>query len=189
MITLTEGALTFSFPASWAVCKYDDTAFYQRSVIRTGAGLAAVDFALSAGGLPRRLVLIEAKDFRDHAVANRYRLHSGELATEVARKALHTLGALAAGTLSQPAELRLLLSAIAPAAEVVQVVLVLEEDALPSISAAGHLSTANKIVLDSRLKLRGKLADDLKRKLRPLGFQTTLYDSGSVPVRAGWTVQ
>lgn len=189
MNTLTEGALTFSFPASWVVCKYDDTAFYQRSIVSTGAGLAAVDFAFSAGGPARRLVLIEVKDFRDHAVENRYRLRSGELATEVVRKALHTLGALTVGALGQPAELRPLLAAIAPAAAAVQVVLLLEEDALPIVSTSGHFSTKTKILLDSRLKLRDALADDLKRKLKPLGVQTALYDSGSVPAHAGWTVR
>ena len=189
MITLTEGALTFSFPVTWAVSKYDGTEFYRRPITRTGADLAAVDFAVVPSGPDRELLLIEVKDFRDHEVANRYRLRSGELAVEIARKALHTLAALAVAPLTNPVELRPLLAAVAPVPDAIRVVLLMEEDALPVVSRTGQLSTANKIVLDSRLKLRDALADDLMRKLKPLGIKTAVYDAATVPVRAGWSVR
>ncbi len=189
MTTLTEGALTFSFLATWAVIKYDDTAFYRRLITRTGADLAAVDFAVAPGGSNRELLLIEVKDFRDHAVANRDRLRSGELAVEVARKALHTLAALAVAPLTNPLELRPLLAAVAPAAGAVRVVLLLEEDALPTSSRPGQRSTKGKLILDSRLKERDALADDLMRKLKPLGIKTAVYEAATVPVRAGWSVR
>jgi hypothetical protein len=167
--------------------KYDDCQYYRGPVIRTGAGLAAVDFVAAPLAEPATLLLIEVKDFRNHAVENRVRLTSGELAKEVVKKALDTLGALHAGLRANQPDMRGLMRALQPYPERVHVVLLLEDDEPPQPSTSGHLSSLNKWKLATYSKLRGEILDLIKGKLKPFRITAALYHCADVPVRAGWT--
>jgi len=186
MQTFDEGNIRFAFPAVWSVLKYDDSLFYRGPVSRTGAGLAAVDFVVAQPGTSAALVLLEVKDFRGYATANRSRLASGDLATEVAKKALDTFGALHAGLRANQREVRDLASALMPYAALVHVVLLLEEDELPRVGASGHLSTANKWKRATAVKLRGEALDLLQGKLKPFRITAALHNCADVPAGAGW---
>ena len=187
MQTFNEGTIQFAFPAAWYVLKYDDCRYYRGPVARTGAGLAAVDF-IAVLPMPRpALLLLEVKDFRGHSTENRDRLTSGDLATEIVKKALDTFGALHAGLRANHAELRVLASALLPYPVQVYIVLLLEEDTPPQSGASGHLSTTNKWKLDTYLKRRGDLLASLAGKLKPFRMTPALYSSTDVPANAGWT--
>ena len=185
MQAFEEGRLQLYFPASWAVLKYDDGRYYRGTLGRTGATLAAVDF-VAVPPAAATLLLLEVKDFRDHEVANRPRLAKGELAAEVATKALHTLGALCAGVRAHHPELRPLAAAVQPLAETIQVVLLLEQDAPPPPGVAGHLSTRAKLRRETYLEYQGKLLTDLRAKLRPFRMQAAVYTCATVPASLGW---
>lgn len=187
MQTFDEGRLRFSFPDAWFILKYDDCQYYRGPVSRTGAGLAAVDFVAAPSVNHSRLLLLEVKDFRGHAVENRTRLASGDLATEVVKKALDTLGALHAGLRVNHSELRGLAPALQPYPEQVHVVLLLEEDQPPRVGASGHMSAANKWKLATYVKLRGEVLDLLKGKLKPFGITPALYSCADIPPNTGWT--
>ena len=184
MQTVDEGRIRFAFPLAWTVLKYDDGRYYRGPVTRAGAGLAAVDFVVAA---PDFFLLLEVKDFRGHAVENRARLTSGDLALEVVKKALDTFGALHIGLRANHAELRSLAPALQPYPMHVQVVLLLEEDLPPQAGAAGHLSMRNKLKLDAQLRLRGDILVSLKGKLKPFRMTPAVYSCADVPASAGWT--
>lgn len=186
MQTFEEGRLQLQFPADWAVLKYDDGRYYRGTIGRTGAALAAVDFVAVPPAAVPYLLLLEVKDFRNHEVANRPRLAKGELATEVATKAFHTLGALCAGVRAKQAELRLLAAGVQPLPETVQVVLLLEQDEPPLAGMAGHLSTRAKLKRDTYLEYQGKLLTDLHTKLKPFRLQVAVYTCATVPASLGW---
>ena len=187
MQTFEEGRLQLQFPASWAVLKYDDGRYYRGTIGRTGATLAAMDFVAVLPASAASLLLLEVKDFRDHEVANRPRLAKGELATEIATKAFHTLGALGAGVRANHAELRLLAAGVQPLPETVQVVLLLEQDAPPQAGVTGHLSTRAKLKQETYLEYQGKLLTDLQTKLKPFRMQVAVYTCATVPASLGWT--
>ena len=185
MQTCEEGRLELRFPAGWAVLKYDDGRYYRGTIGRTGAMLAAMDFVAVPAAPTPYLLLLEVKDFRDHEVANRPRLAKGELATEVATKAFHTLGALCAGVRANQPELRALAVGVQPLPETIQVVLLLEQDKPPA-GAAGHLSTRAKLKRETYLEYQGKLLTDLHTKLRPFRMQVAVYACATVPAGLGW---
>ncbi len=186
MQTFEEGRLQLHFPAGWAVLKYDDGRYYRGTIGRTGATLAAMDFVAVPSAAAPYLLLLEVKDFRDHEVANRPRLAKGELATEVATKAFHTLGALGAGVRANHPELRALTAGVQPLPETIQVVLLLEQDEPPPVGAAGHLSTRAKLKRETYLEYKGKLLTDLHTKLRPFRMQVAVYACATVPAGLGW---
>jgi hypothetical protein len=90
---IDEGRLRFTFPNGWRVIQYDTTAFY-RTKIPSDVGMAAVDFIASPNPDFTTIILIEVKDFRNHAVESRKRQTSGELVTEVIKKAIDTIAGL-----------------------------------------------------------------------------------------------
>ena len=187
MITHEEGRLRFDFPETWTVLKYDDSPYYRRSIIRSGAGLAAVDFVAAPPARGSTLVLLEVKDFREHALENRTRLTSGELAVEVITKALDTFGALHTGLRANQPDLRPLAPVLQPYPNQVQVVLLLEEDPPPQAGVSGHMSTASKLKLDAHWKRRGDVLATLQSRLLPFRMTAALYSCAEVPARAGWT--
>ncbi len=87
MPTINEGNLSFVFPDTWRVCKYDDTNYY-RSKLPNELQLAAVDFVITTNPRFNKLILIEVKDFRGYAVENNKRQSSGELVNEVIKKSI-----------------------------------------------------------------------------------------------------
>ena len=181
-----EGAIQFGFPDDWLLLKYDDSRFYRGPVVRLGADRAAVDFV--AAHIPTsRLLLLEVKDFRQHATGNRPRLLSGDLAAEVVRKVWDTLGALYAGCRAQKyAELQPFAAALAPFPLQLHAVLLLEEDPLPLAGPGGHLSTTQKLLRDNAQKRRGDLLDKLQSRLKAFRISAFVYDCASVPARDGW---
>ena len=186
MQTFNEGRLRFQFPASWPeVLKYDDGRYYRGTIGRTGAELAAMDFV--AAPTTSSLLLLEVKDFRDHEVANRPRLTKGELAAEIMTKAFATLGALYVGSRANHAELRPLAAAVQPWPDTLRVVLLLEKDVPPRPGVAGHLSTRDKLKLESYLELENKLLADLQQKFAPFRIQAAVYSCATVPAREHWT--
>lgn len=182
MQAFEEGALRFWFPESWLVLKYDDCQYYRGPVVRTGTDRAAVDF-VAALRQPSALLLLEVKDFRGHAVENRPRLLSGELAVEVVRKSLDTVGALALAPRSRYQELWPFAALLAPATEV-QVVLLLEEDANPRLN--DQRETRQKLKVDAQLKLRGDVAQLLKSRLAPFRITSFVHSCATIPARFGW---
>jgi hypothetical protein len=189
MQTFDEGNLRFTFPAAWVVLKYDDCLYYRGPVIRTGAGLAAVDFVAAPAADPASLLLIEVKDFRGHATANRPRMASGALATEIARKALDTLGALHAGLRVSHQDVRGLAHVLQPYPAHIQIVLLLEEDAPPQAGPSGYLSTSQKFRLATHTKLRGEILDLLQSKLKPFRLSASLYNCAELPASANWQAE
>lgn len=187
MQTFDEGRIRLAFPAQWYVLKYDDCQYYRGPVTRTGAGLAAVDFVAALPGNEPALLLLEVKDFRGYAVENRPRLASGDLATEVVKKALDTFGALHAGMRANHADVRGLDPALQPRPLPVRVLLLLEEDPPPRPAVSGHLSTANKFKAATYQKLRGEILDLLQGKLKPFRMNAGLYCCANVTASAGWT--
>ena len=187
MQVFDEGRIRFAFPAAWAVLKYDDSQYYRGPVTRIGAGLAAVDF-VAARPQPLALLLLEVKDFRQHSVENRPRLHSGELATEAATKALDTLGMLHIGMRMASAEIRAIAATLNHAVDVpTHFVLLLEDDLPPQIGPSGYLSTGAKFKRDNYSRLRGDMLILLKNRLRPFRITAELYSCAEVPSREGWT--
>lgn len=187
MQIVEEGRIRFAFPAAWFVLKYDDCQYYRGPVSRTGAGLAAVDFVVAPLTRPASLILLEVKDFRGYAVENRARLTSGDLVTEVIKKAFDTLGALHSGLHANNAEVRGLAAVLQPYPEQVQVVLLLEEDPPPQVGASGHLSTRDAFKRDTHVRLRGDVLASLKQKLRPFRLTPAVHSCADVPAGAGWT--
>lgn len=88
MTEIQVDSLTFTFPCSWKVSKYDEWAFYrnQFSKMRFGISIKAVDLVAIDDEM---IWLIEAKDYRSHR-----RTKSIDLADEVAQKVFCTLAAI-----------------------------------------------------------------------------------------------
>jgi hypothetical protein len=178
MPTITEGRLTFEFPASWVALKYDDPAgFYKQLIDKNFKDIKAVDI-VAADVATGRLLLLEVKDFRGYAAANRKRITSGELAEEVGQKFLHTLSGLYLGLRLRHPLLVPLHGYVLPPPERLDVVLLLEEDAVG----------VSKIKQQNSQTNRQNLLTKLKTKFKPLGIKVHLYDLTTVPARAGWTV-
>ncbi|MCT7975502.1 hypothetical protein [Laspinema olomoucense] len=86
MMDIQVDSLTFSFPDSWEVSKYDEWAFYRNQFSRMLSGIKAVDLIAIEGPV---IWLIEAKDYRQQS-----RTKTLDLAEEVADKVLCTLAAM-----------------------------------------------------------------------------------------------
>ncbi|VXD20316.1 conserved hypothetical protein [Planktothrix serta PCC 8927] len=86
MVTVTVDSLTFDFPDSWSVTKYDDWAFYQNQFSKMWDGIKAVDLLAIENQVTW---LIEVKDYRQHP-----RTKTIDLADEVAKKVFSTLAAM-----------------------------------------------------------------------------------------------
>lgn len=78
--------LTFTFPASWKISKYDDWAFYRKQFSKMWNGIKAVDLLAIENQVTW---FIEVKDYR------RSRRTKGlDLVDEVAQKVLYTVAAM-----------------------------------------------------------------------------------------------
>jgi hypothetical protein len=85
--TLLVDGLTFEFPDSWILGRYDQWSFYRNRFSRIGNGLKALD--LLAVSPSRVAWLVEVKDYRVHQ-----RTKPSNLAEEVSQKVLDTLAAI-----------------------------------------------------------------------------------------------
>ena len=79
-------SLTFHFPNSWQVCKYDEWAFYRNQFSKMRDEIKAVDLIAIENGV---VWLIEAKDYSQHR-----RKKKIAIADEVAEKVFCTLAAM-----------------------------------------------------------------------------------------------
>lgn len=89
----------FEFGDEWTVAfKYDDSSFYQREATKLQGLIDGVPHSTKAVDLIglhqiSGMLLLEAKDFRGHRIANKPRIE-GEVSVEVAVKARETIAAL-----------------------------------------------------------------------------------------------
>ncbi len=126
-----EGRLEFEMEVAASV-KWDDSASHSKHFVEL-QNTKAVDIAVLLDD--QTVVLIEAKDFRGHRVANKARKTTGELGVEVAGKARDSLAGLtwAARRALDPSPVSHAIDTIAGSAHTrshpkLQVVLWMEED-------------------------------------------------------------
>ena len=124
----------FEFGDRWTVAfKYDDTGFHQKGATKLQGvidGISHSTKAVDVVGLHEvsGLLLLEAKDFRGHRIANKPRIE-GEVSVEVAVKARDTVAALVGAARKPVTEFRSLkLAAALAQGKDVAVVLWLEDD-------------------------------------------------------------
>ncbi|MDR5818391.1 hypothetical protein QCE62_32740 [Caballeronia sp. LZ033] len=87
MPTLNVDGLTFTFPQTWQVSKYDEWSFYRLSFARQGEGIKAIDvLAITETNVA---FFIEVKDYR-HPDTEK----PSHLPEAIASKVLHTLAAM-----------------------------------------------------------------------------------------------
>lgn len=86
MTDIQVDGLTFTFPASWKACKYDEWAFYRNQFSKMWPGIKAVDLIAIDGQV---VWFIEVKDYRQQS-----RTKTIDLAEEVAKKVFCTLAAI-----------------------------------------------------------------------------------------------
>lgn len=191
----TEGAgpnqLELTFPDGWAVVKYDAPGahFYAQCVKTLGADLTAVDF-VAATADHSRLWLIEVKDVRGHAAANRKRLTSGALGVEVTTNFMDTVAGLFAGLHGQQPGLQGLATAFRNPAVEVHTALLVAADPLPDRNRPKQLPPGEQKRLAAELVWRGDLLRWLKSQLKkPFRFQVHLLDHYAVDARFGWSVR
>ncbi|MEQ1749797.1 MAG: hypothetical protein ABL974_10270 [Prosthecobacter sp.] len=147
----------FEFGDQWsAAFKYDDTTFYRKEAIRLQGDIAGVPQstkAVDVVGLHdlSGLLLLEAKDFRGHRIANKPRIE-GEVAVEVAVKVRDTIAALVGASRKPVAEFpsEVLVTALQRGKEVT-VVLWLEDDTFRNADRAKAMLSALNGVLKSKL--------------------------------------
>lgn len=90
----------FTFSDRWkAAFKYDDTSFYRNGPEKLKGGLEGhpqATRAVDVVGLHDKagVLLLEAKDFRGHRIANKRRITDAEIVVEAALKARDTLAGL-----------------------------------------------------------------------------------------------
>ncbi|MBB4639259.1 hypothetical protein [Longimicrobium terrae] len=126
MPDITEGDLTFEFPAEWAVSKLDGWSFYRNQFTNVGGGTKSVDIVASEPQ-GRCLWLIEVKDFRQ-----RTREKVLPLAEEFALKVRDSLAVLAAARFNANDDDEKSFADKALRAHGLRIVLHLEQTARPS---------------------------------------------------------
>ncbi len=176
MTEFTEGDLLFRFSKGIAVCKYDDTKFYRRTMLRL-EGSKAVDFLIirPGSGRPGDIMFIEVKDLSGHESRNRERLLSGRLVSEVAQKVRDTISGIYAAQRWDIQELTPFARALFHNGNPprIQVVLFLEER-----KSASQL-----------FPYKRRLADQIQLlniKLRPFRAEGKIFNSKTLPSSYGW---
>jgi hypothetical protein len=143
LFKVIESRLEFRFDDSWLhMCKWDDSPAFQEGLKKLQTS-AAVDFVGLHGSEP---YFIEVKNFRDHRIANKRRLTSGELVAEVADKVRDSLAGLvwAMERRCQTPDLAALVRHVFAARSKCKVVLWLEEDPQPRPADRSMLAEAIK---------------------------------------------
>lgn len=147
----------FVFGDRWsAAFKYDDTKFYRKEAIRLQGDIDGVPQsakAVDVVGLHdlSGLLLLEAKDFRGHRIANKPRTE-GAVAVEVAVKVRDTIAALLGASRKPVDEFpsNALVTALQKGKEVT-VVLWLEDDTFRQTDRAKQMLSALNGVMKSKL--------------------------------------
>lgn len=169
MASITEGSLTFGFPAGWEVSKLDEWSFYRNQFQNVCNGTKAIDIlALEPGGACAWY--IEIKDYRRHP-----RKKTGDVADETACKVRDSLALLAAANVNANNDDEKARAGLALRSRKIRVVLHLEQTTKPSRLFPRKIDLAN-----TQQKLR-----QLLRAIDPhtLARETSLMDG------CGWTVQ
>ena len=169
MIKITEGNLTFSFPAGCQAIKYDKWPFYCNQFQPVASGSKAVDILCVEGDASW---LIEIKDYRQHPRTNPI-----DIADELAIKVRDTLAGLAAAAkaASDPDQRELAGKALATGKW--RVVLHLEQPATVSRLQSRPIDTATVMQ-----KLRSK-------KLKAIDADSVICDRNRIPDDIPWTVR
>lgn len=165
-MTLTEGALRFSFGASCTVERYESWAFY-RNQMQIITGTKAVDFVCING---RQTYLIEVKDYRFHP-----RTKPIPLIHEVALKVRDTLAGLAAARVNANVPREQQTAQTALNCRRWRVVLHLEQRLTRRKLRPTALSPAH-------------IQQKLRRILKAVGAQPKVVDRNSLPPGLCWTV-
>lgn len=147
----------FEFDDRWVTAfKYDDTAFYRKKAIQLQGEIGGIPHstkAVDVVGLHDQigLLLLEAKDFRGHRIANKPRLN-GEVAVEVAVKVRDTIAALVGASRAATNEFssNALVAALHQGRDVI-VVLWLEDDTFRDAGRAKQMLSTLNSVLKSKL--------------------------------------
>ena len=147
----------FEFGDPWTVAfKYDDTTFYRREASRLQGEIEDVPHSAKAVDVvairePGGLLLLEAKDFRGHRIANKPRI-TGEVAVEVAVKVRDTVAALV-GAARKPVDQfpSEVVSAALVRGREVTVVLWIEDDTFRNSNRVKQQLSALNGVLKSKL--------------------------------------
>lgn len=137
MTAITEGALTFTFPAGAQVCKYDEMSFYRQQFSRMGNGIKAMDLAFVD---EHTLWLIEVKDYRQHP-----RTKTIPLIDELAAKLRDTLAGLMSAKCTAQVMAEKVFAQSAVRTDQIRVVLHLEQAAPVGRIAPNKILTVAKI--------------------------------------------
>jgi len=173
MTIINEGRLRFQFPDGCRAIKYDDTSYY-RNQLEKAVNLKAVDIIVSTN--KQSISFIEIKDFRGHAIENKKRLKSGELACEVAEKFAHTLAGLVGAYRTEDSALfGLAVDCLKRNKRTMEVILFLQED---KIAVRLHPSK----------KRRTDQLDLLRRHLKPFGVAARIANLEDLPTGTLWSV-
>lgn len=167
MTVITEGALTFTFPARAQVYKYDEMSFYRNQFIKMADGIKAMDFVYLDGNT---LWLIEVKDYRVHR-----RTKSIELVDEIAAKLRNTLAGLWATKCNANDDTEKQFAALAVAAQNLRVVLHLEQPRAGSKLTPGKSRNAS-------------VAQKMKQKLKSVDAHPNVVDKDTLKREMNWTV-
>jgi len=166
MPVIDEKLLHFDFP-DWEVVQYDENGgFYRNSVAKYAQHVAGMDIVCRPPGA-RRLVLIEAKDFRTETDLKQ--TLNGSLREVVLRKTLSTLAGLFVAERAEDEKLRPL--AILTRQLPIEVVLFMVERAVPP--TLQYSPTALKLRKSTTLTGRNDLEQTLTAQLLEwgIGFQ------------------
>lgn len=167
MTAITEGRLTFTFPANAQVFKYDDMSFYRNQFIKMADGIKAMDLAYIDG---QTFWLIEVKDYRVHQ-----RTKSIDLVDEIASKLRNTLAGLWAAKCNANNQEEKQLATAAIDTRQIRVVLHLEET-----PQQGRLAPNRSLKTGLLLKM--------KQKLKSVDAHPCLVDQRSLKPAMNWTV-
>lgn len=176
MHEVTEDRLVFHFPDDWHVVKYDDKRSFASRRFKID-GTKKVDIlALSPDS---RLLVIEIKDFRHHAIENMHRLKpdgDDPLHIEVAKKVRDTMAVLVAAYRDGDEDLMPVCAHLFRARNRdVDVILFLEEDEPRARTARGFRDRSNVEL-------------GIQAQLKPYGFRCRVLRRRTMPADALWTV-
>jgi hypothetical protein len=148
----------FVFGDRWTVAfKYDDTHFHQEEATKLQGTIDSVFHSTKAVdviGLHKvsGLLLLEAKDFRGHRIANKQRIEKKEVSVEVAVKVRDTVAGLLGAARKPVTEFPSVeLAAALEQGKKVAVVLWLEDDTFHNVDRAKQTLSALNGVLKSKL--------------------------------------
>lgn len=167
MTVITEGALTFTFPAGAQVCKYDEMSFYRNQFIKMADGIKAMDLVYVDD---QTCWLIEVKDYRVHQ-----RSKSIGLADEIAGKLCNTLAGLWAAKCNANDQDEKRFATAAIRARNIRVILHLEEP-------------PQRRRLAPNKSLKAGLLHKMKQRLKCVDAHPCLVDQRSLKPEMNWTV-